>query len=325
MSATAGHDVSGGAVPSGWEQMTTVLTRPDASEERARTAPPPARRLRIRLRMAQARALARALILTGRTRAGRRLIVAARGMPPLQRALNRLLAFHGCFATLREAEQCVAGYESADGHENAQLTASQVAAAETTRASDYPVLFHLAPIAGQLRSVFDLGGSVGNLFYVLSKHLRFADDLVWTVHDLPGKRPLALALARERNEHRIAFVEDLDAASGVDLLIAVGSIHYFEAPLPELLRGLDRLPAHVMINRTPLFAGRAITYVHDNGEWVIPCKLHDADRLVRDMAALGYEMVAEWFAHERMMPVPLYPDYREPYRGYYFRLRQTPA
>jgi putative methyltransferase (TIGR04325 family) len=298
-------------------KMTTVLAREGVSNRREGGTSPAG----MRLRMALARALARTLILAGRMRAGRRLIVATRSAPLLHRPLNRLLAFHGSFETLQEAEHCVAGYRCANGHEHERLTASQIASAETTRASDYPVLFHLAPLAGQLRSVFDLGGSVGNLFYVLEKHLRFSDDLVWKVHDLPGKRPLALALARERNERRIVFVEGFEAASGVDLLIAAGSVHYFEQSLPDLLRRLDRLPAHVMINRTPFFTERAITSVHDGGDWIIPCKLHDADRLVRDMALLGYETVAQWFAHERTMPVPLFPEYREPYKGFYFRLK----
>ncbi|HWM81737.1 MAG TPA: methyltransferase, TIGR04325 family [Pseudolabrys sp.] len=299
--------------------MTTVLTQERTGKRRSagvsRRGKP--------LRMALARALARAFIIAGRTRIGRRLIIALREVPPLRRLLNRLLAFHGSFGSLREAEECVVRYASSNGHENERLTASQIAAAENTRASDYPVLFHLVPIAGQLRSAFDFGGSVGNLFYVLTKHLRFADDLVWTVHDFPGKRPLAQALAREKGEDRIAFAEDFEAASGADLLIAVGSVHYFEDPLPDLLRRLERLPTHVMINRTPFFTGRSITGVHDNGDWIIPCKLHDADRIVGGMAALGYELVAEWFAHERIMQIPLYPEYHEPYKGFYFRLRSA--
>jgi putative methyltransferase (TIGR04325 family) len=306
-------------------RMMTVLTQESTSKDRMRHAFWRGKAPRRAMRMGLARLLARMLIVAGRKQAGRRLIVAVRGVAPLQHPLNRLLAFHGCFDTLREAEDCVAGYVSSNEHENERLTASQIAAAEITRASDYPVLFHLAPIAGQLRSVFDLGGSVGNLFYVLAKQLRFSDDLVWMVHDFPGKKPLALALAQDKGERRISFVEDFKAASNVDLLIAVGSVHYFEKPLPDLLRTLDRLPVHVMINRTPFFTGRSITGVHDNGDWIIPCKLHDADQLVRDMAALGYETIAEWFAHERTMPIPLYPEYREPYKGFYFRLRQATA
>jgi putative methyltransferase (TIGR04325 family) len=299
--------------------MTTVLSQERTSDSRMRGKP----RFGKSLRMTMARGFARMLIVAGRAHVGRRLIVALRGVTPLRRSLNWLLAFHGSFDSLRDAEECVAGYVSSNEHENERLTASQVAAAENTRASDYPVLFYLVPLAGQLRSVFDFGGSVGNLFYVLSKHLRFSDDLVWMVHDFPGKKPLTLTLAHDKHEHRVAFAEEFRDASGVDLFIAVGSVHYFESPLPDMLKALDRLPVHVMINRTPFFTGGSITGVHDNGDWIIPCKLHDADRLVRDMAALGYEMVAEWFAHERTMPIPLFPEYREPYKGFYFRLTQA--
>jgi putative methyltransferase (TIGR04325 family) len=213
---------------------------------------------------------------------------------------------------------------SVNGHEHEQLIASQVAGARITRSSDYPVLFYLAPLVSQLRSAFDLGGSVGNLFYVLSDHLSFSKDFIWMVHDFPAKKQLALALARDNNEHRVTFADVFSAASGVDLFIAVGAIHYFESTLSELLCTLDKLPAHVILNRSPFFESQDMTVVHDGGDWIIPCKLHDSDRLVREMVKLGYDLAGSWSVPERTMQIPLYPEYRETYKGFYFRMKSTP-
>lgn len=273
------------------------------------------------MRVAQIREFARFLTLVGRSNWGRKAIIRARSNRALRSVLEWLLAFHGSFPTIAAASACAARYVP-ESHDHPVQLSLHAEFAEQTRESDYPVLFFLAPIASELRFVFDLGGSVGNLFFQLDRHLHFSSQLVWTVHDLPFKRQALQDFAKSRNEPRLVFSEQFSAASGADLFIVAGAIHFFEPTLAELLAPLDRLPRHVIVNRSPFSSSDDIVTVHDGGLWVNPCKLHRVDTFCSAMGSLGYDLVAQWPVHERRTRVPLFPDCDGGYRGFYFRLSE---
>jgi putative methyltransferase (TIGR04325 family) len=277
-----------------------------------------------RMRVAQIRALARVLISIGRSRWGRVLVRRARDGVLTGRALRWLLAFHGTFSSIEDARSCAARYVPAS-HEHPKQITLHAQFAEVTRESDYPVLFFLSPVVSELRTVFDLGGSIGNLFFQLDRYLNFSNELVWTVHDIPVKRAAMNEFAREKGEKRLAFTDEFSAASGVDLFIVVGAIHFFEPKLAELLDQLESLPKHVIVNRSPFSSGDDIVMVHDGGLWVNPCKLHSVEKLCSGMRDLGYELVASWPVNERIVRIPLIPEYNETYRGFYFRLSSVPG
>jgi len=275
-----------------------------------------------RPRVALSRLVARLLRIIGGTPWGPSLIFFMRRHSLTRRALGWSLGVFGTFANLAEAEEYVSRYVPT-GHEDPTEHNRQVAKAETTRESDYPMLFFLAPIKAEIRSVFDLGGGIGNLFYLLDSHLDFSEELLWTIYELPLKKESILDFARSKGERRVAFTENFQQASGVDLFVAVGALHYFEPALPDLLRDLSQLPRHVMINRSPFSSGDDIVTVQDYKYWVFPCKLHSATKLASGMRELGYELVASWSVHERRLSVPLHPERKAPYQGFYFRLLMT--
>ena len=191
---------------------------------------------------------------------------------------------------------------------------------DTVRESDYAVLFHLAPIISGLHRVFDLGGNVGNLFYSYQRKLSFPPGFVWTVYDLPVKKPVGEKLAAQRGETRIRFCDTLAEASGCDVLIASGSLHYFEEPLHRMLASLELPPKHVFINRTPFSNGPDLITVQDSRSYLVPCKFHSRISLINGMHALGYELQSEWPVYERRLPVPTHPDIcPRTYSGFYFR------
>lgn len=271
------------------------------------------------IRVRQIRAFARLLILVGMSRWGSRFVIRVRDVRLIRGLLNWLLAFHGNFPSIELAGASASRYVPAS-HEHPKQTILHANFAELTRESDYPVLFYLTPIASQLRKVFDLGGSIGNLFFQLDRHLHFSNELVWTVHDLPFKREAMNDFARAKGESRLAFSDDISSASGVDLFIVVGAIHYFEPTLAEILAQLKVLPKHVIINRSPFSSENDVVAVQDGRLWLNPCKLHSIGKLCSKMGDLGYECVASWPVHERTMRVPLFPDCTDVYRGFYFRL-----
>jgi putative methyltransferase (TIGR04325 family) len=233
--------------------------------------------------------------------------------------LEACLGFRRVFPSFVAAQACASKYIPS-GHEHPDEIRFHTSISDIVRESDYPVLFHLTPLAPSLRNVFDLGGNVGNLFYSYQSKLNFPATLTWTVYDLPMKKPLGEKLAAERAESRIRFATNLAEASGCDVFIASGSLHYFEEPLHEILRSLERLPQHVFANRMPCSSGSDIITVQDNRSYLVPCKLHGRMTLIAGMETLGYELQSEWPVHERRLSVPTHPDLSiRTYSGFYFR------
>jgi putative methyltransferase (TIGR04325 family) len=273
----------------------------------------------VRLRIFQIRAVASFLNLLGNRPVGRHLITSLRSKRATRVPLDACLGFRRVFSSFAAAQACASKYIQA-GHEHPDEIRFHTSIADTVRESDYPVLFYLAPLARELRHVFDLGGNVGNLFYSYQTKIDFPSMLSWTVYDLPMKKPVGERLASQRAETRIRFTDTLAEASGSDVFIASGSLHYFEEPLPEILHALEHLPKHVFVNRTPCSLGPDLITIQDNRSYLVPCKLHSHAALIAGMQALGYDLQAEWPVHERRMPVPTHPDLcTRTYSGFYFQ------
>ena len=273
----------------------------------------------LRTRIFQIRALASLLGFIGSRNIGRRVITRIRSVPAVSNILDLCLGFRKVFPSFAAAQACASKYIPS-GHEHPDEIRFHTSISDVVRESDYPVLFHLAPLASEIHHVFDFGGNVGNLFYAYQSKLEFPPSLTWTIYDLPMKKPLAEKLARNRGETRVHFTNTLSEASGCDVFIASGSLHYFEEPLHEILRALDRLPKHVFANRTPFSAGSDIITVQDNHSYLVPCKLHSRTALIAGMQTLGYELESEWPVHERRLFVPTHPDLStRTYLGFYFQ------
>lgn len=285
----------------------------------------------LRARLLQIRVLAKFLELLGLSRRGAALIVGLRGNSFFGPILGFLVGYRRNYSSFEQAAASARRFIPS-GHEHPDDVAFHSSIADTIRESDFPVLFHLAPQVSGFSKVFDLGGNVGNLFYAYQKELNFPADLVWYVFDLPAKKPAGQALARQRNELRIRFSDSLADASGCDLFIASGSLHYFEQPLDQMLLSLDRLPPHVIVNRTPCFQqldspedsarpfNDDLITVQDNRTYLVPCIVHNSDKLVASMSKIGYSLRASWPVHERKLWVPLFPDRSsEYYSGFYFQ------
>jgi len=74
-----------------------------------------------------------------------------------------------------------------------------------------------------------------------------------------------LDFIEKMDEKRIRFADEFFTASGVDLFIVVGAIHFFEPKLADLLCRLDRFARHVIVNRSPFSKGKDIVTVQDGG------------------------------------------------------------
>ena len=272
----------------------------------------------LKFRLLQIRITAKALSVIGRQTRARSWIVALRRYAFPRHLANLALGYRRLFGSFAEAHSCASRHIDA-GHDHPEGIRDHVALADIVRESDYPVFFFLSDVSNRMQHVFDLGGNVGNLFYVYQRHLKFSDNLRWLVFDLPAQRATGQAMAAERNESRIHFVDSIEDANGADLFISSGSLHYFEEPLSEILGRLDILPRRVIVNRTPCSTAQDLITVQDADSYLVPCKLHSREELVQGMSRLGYTLRGEWPVYERKMWAPLYPDYSNfRYSGFYF-------
>jgi putative methyltransferase (TIGR04325 family) len=190
------------------------------------------------------------------------------------------------------------------------------------RPGDYAALFYIQQFMPQVRSVFDLGGNVGNLFYCYLKYLNLGPDFRWTVLDLPKTIALGRQIATERNENRLRFTDRLEDADGTSLFMTSGSLQYFEQSLPSIITGFANRPHFVLLNREPLTDGPATATVVDGETYRLPCLLHNRQSVVEGLESLGYEMLGSWKIPERSLIVPCYPDRSAlEYSGMFFRLK----
>jgi putative methyltransferase (TIGR04325 family) len=252
----------------------------------------------IRLRDIQIVWAAKMFRLLGAIGYGRRLIEGIERTRLGSVIFGWLLGYRRSFRTLGEAERAVGPY-TRGGHENpARLELTLVA-----KPSDYAAFYYLRDPMPRIKKIFDLGGSVGNLYYCYREYLSLGEDVTWTVYDLPENIRLGRELAHERKVCNLQFTGDLRQADAVDLIVVSGSLHYFDKPLPEIIGNINQPPRYILINRTPLTAGPEFAVVQDVGPIRVACKLYNRSKLIADFRQLGYSLMGEWEAAELRLPV----------------------
>ena len=234
------------------------------------------------------------------------------------RFLNFLNRKKILFTTFSEA-QAVADSLKAKGHEAEFL--SDLPLFYPMRTSDYPVLFWLNRI--QPKKLFDVGGSVGNLYYLYQDYLDWKPAPDWIVYDLPEIVERGKALAIERNAQTLSFSIDLAAGKDCDFLLASGSLQFWEESMASMLAGVGSRPRHVIINRTLLTEQKStfvtLQYI---GDAALPKMIRNRASLIEEFADLGYECAGEWLEPERGLELTLYPAHSVRFfSGLYFRLR----
>ncbi|MDE1177887.1 MAG: methyltransferase, TIGR04325 family [Edaphobacter sp.] len=250
---------------------------------------------------------------------GQSLLDAAKSNAIGRSTLSKLLVYRRPFRTLGEAESSLAGL-GGSGHESKEYANLHLQLNESARPSDYAALYYMEKVLPAVRSVFDLGGNVGNLFYCYSKYLKGLEGVTWTVMDLPENVRRGRELAKERDASQLTFSESWQDASGVDLLIACGCLHYFEKPFAQMILELKQKPPYVLINRTAMSDGEPVATVQDNGFSHTACMLHNREQVIAGLKEIGYVLEDQWRAPELSLEIPGYPEHRVwSYAGMFLR------
>lgn len=171
-------------------------------------------------------------------------------------------------------------------------------------AYDYPVMWWLREaFADGATRVFDIGGSVGVHYYAYRQHLTYPPALVWTVREVPTLVRRGRDLAAQQDAPGLTFTDALDASdAAADVWLSAGALQYVEgaASLGAWLAASRRPPAHVIINKLPLYDGPAFVTLQNIGDGAFaPFHVYQRRRFVAEVEAAGYHLVEAWQTPER--------------------------
>ncbi|MBR0668048.1 methyltransferase, TIGR04325 family [Roseomonas hellenica] len=227
------------------------------------------------------------------------------------------------FAGIQEARAYIQAYARSEGEIPSDLL-WHLSASERAYLSDYPALFHLDTNREAIRTVFDLGGNAGAMFYRYDEHLRWPADFAWTICDSPKNLEYAARHAKKRREERLLFTTMPETMDGSDLLLISGALQYYQDPVGMVAAAPNR-PRFILVNRSPLTSMGTYAVIQDVGHWLAACVVHNRNRLYQGLQALGYVLRDEWPAPEFEIQVPESPAFSVAQYSGFFMERPDPA
>jgi putative methyltransferase (TIGR04325 family) len=230
--------------------------------------------------------------------------------------------FNGIYQSFEQAQSSIPAAKSQGYNNPASL--DTVPVSSSLCPSDYPILFWLRPLLTKKARLFDLGGHVGIAYYSYQQYVQYPQGLEWIICDVPTVTRAGEQIATTRSSAGLRFTNNMSDADGADILLAAGSLMFVEESLAHALRGFKSRPAHILINKVPLYDGPDFVTVQDSGPYACPYRVFDREKFIREIADLGYEVVDAWNVAELSCLIPFHPEKSIPtYSGLYMR-RKAP-
>jgi putative methyltransferase (TIGR04325 family) len=228
--------------------------------------------------------------------------------------------FRGVYRSMAEAAASAPDSRPL-GYDNAASASMYRELIDSVAIADYPVLYWLRTLAGEVQSVFDFGGHIGVKYYSYTRFLGASFD--WTVCDVPAVAAAGKAIAEERSAgQQLHFVSEFEESDGVDLLLCSGSLQYIEEPLAVSLSRVARLPRHLLVNITAFGESPTFFTLNSIGTAFCPYKIQNLGEFTSALQLLGYVVIHQWIVPGKNNFIHLRPDksYWD-YRGLYLRLQ----
>lgn len=238
------------------------------------------------------------------------------------RELRRELMFpkiingvRGVYKSFAEANKAVpaAGKQGYDTEQHASMYDYRI---DQLFIHDYAVLFWLSQAQAQLKTVFDLGGHTGVLYYGMKDRLKLPDTVRWLVQDVPTTVARGREMASSRGCPALQFTTEWEDGDGCDVLLASGVLQYLDWDIAERLGTWKRQPRHIIVNNTPLYDGADYITLQNTGISYNPYRVFNRAGLVSALERHGYVLRDSWRT-ERSLEVPLHPERRvDSYQGF---------
>jgi len=188
-------------------------------------------------------------------------------------------------------------------------------------AYDYPAMFWLRRSFDEgMRSVFDVGGSVGIKYFAFRRLLDFPSDASWLVEDMPAVVQQGRAFAAGRDDARsLRFTDRFNDGDGAHVLLASGSLQYLPHTLAELLAGLKQPPRRLIVNTTPIHVDRSFFTLNNIGTAFCPYRVQSRGEFLGAVTRAGYKLRDHWDNPGKGMRVPFVDGYDvSAYSGFCF-------
>jgi putative methyltransferase (TIGR04325 family) len=226
--------------------------------------------------------------------------------------------FRGVYADFPSAEAAVPAGKRV-GYDYDELAGMYRLRMQKACESDYAVLFWLRPLIGPATRIFDFGGHVGVSYYGWQDYLRFPPTLRWQVYEVPAIARGGTALAHERGATQLGFTSELADGRDSTVLLAAGSLQYVDRSVGQILADMGTRPAHLVVNKLPLYEGKTFVTVQSTGRAFHAYRIQNREEFVEGVKALGYRVVDDWSNREQHCEIP-FTRGRDvaAYSGYFF-------
>lgn len=230
--------------------------------------------------------------------------------------------FRGVFDTFDAAQQSAPPNRHL-GYDNTDAANMYVERTEKVYPTDYPAMFWLSRLFAEgCKTVFDLGGHIGISYYAYRRYLTYPAQLTWGVHDVPAVMAQGRLFASQKDDdNRLQFHEHFAAASGADVLFALGSLQYLPETLDEYLDKLSQKPKHLLLNLTPLHEKYSYFTLQSIGTAFCPYRVTAIPSFLAAIESMGYRLVDHWVNPEKKCVIPFHASHSlSHYHGFLFSL-----
>jgi putative methyltransferase (TIGR04325 family) len=193
---------------------------------------------------------------------------------------------------------------------------------------DYPAFFWLNRSFEQgMRSVFDVGGSVGIKYFAYGQLAPLPDNVRWLVQDMPAVAEEGRRFAAQRGATaQLHFTDCFADGSGCDVLYASGSLQYLPRTLASLLDELDVKPRRIVVNTAAIHPTKAYFTLNNIGAAFCAYRVQAREVFLREVQEAGYVLRDEWQNAAKPLRLPFTEGYDlQHYAGFCFDRAVTSA
>jgi putative methyltransferase (TIGR04325 family) len=188
--------------------------------------------------------------------------------------------------------------------------------------SSYAVLFWVLRHLHEGTTLIDFGGSIGLTYYRFTRFASLPANARWIVVELPEIVAEGRRVAVREEAAGLEFETTIEAAPYCDILVSAGAFQYMERSIPEFLNLLAAKPAHLIVNKVPVVAGKAYWTLQNFGPAVSPHRVYNESEFIGYFTGAGYELKDRWVVPELDCYVPFHPERCVPeFTGFYFAMQ----
>jgi putative methyltransferase (TIGR04325 family) len=163
---------------------------------------------------------------------------------------------------------------------------------------DWPIIYYLKDLMPQYQVLLDAGGHMGTKYRAFRKYLPESQTNRWIVYDLPHVVQEGRVRAKSENLSNLEFIDDMNSAPKVDLLLASGLLQYLDIPFHAFLESMKALPQHLLLNKVAVHDLQDIYTLQTVHGAEVPYCIRNMNDFAFSLGKLGYEIVDKWHIDE---------------------------